>query len=93
MKTIPAKRIETNRQNLIKFFGGLDKHGVTRAKVLKVLTPKTLLTLAQAYLAHTDEIDNLFAYVRRFKQAVGELTEEDIRAASDELAVRDVMES
>jgi hypothetical protein len=91
--SLPEKRVRKNRENLLRFFTSPDKHGQPRKKVFRVITPKAFITLAQLYLAHRDEIEMIFSYVRKFKQAAGEITEEDVQQTSNEIDVINVMES
>jgi len=91
--SVPDKRIQTNRKNLVEFFSGQDKHGQPRGRILRILSPLAFIRIARLYLAYEDEILNLFAYARRFKKAVGQITEADVQAAADEIAVHEVMES
>jgi hypothetical protein len=44
-------------------------------------------------LAHQDEIETIFAYVRKFRKAAGEITEEDVKHVVGEIDVLNVMES
>ena len=91
--SLAEKRVLKNRENLVKFFYQTDKYGNLREEIFKIITPKTFISLAQLYLAHQDEIETIFAYVRKFRKAAGEITEEDVKHVVNEIDVLNVMES
>lgn len=88
----PDKRIRINRQNLKRFFS-TDKHKDARKFIFHTMSPTMFITMARLYLDHRDQMESMWAYCRRFKQAVRELTPEDIEAVAKEFAVEEVMES
>jgi hypothetical protein len=89
------KRKKTNRENLVRSFSRdqfqLKIYGDSH-KYLDLLPADELLKFMRLYLHHRDAVDNILTYVRRFKQAVGELEVDDIEAAKAMLAVKSVME-
>jgi hypothetical protein len=91
--TKQEKRRAHNRENLATFFGGKNKHGQDRRKALDSLSPETVVQFAKMYLDNQLAIEEIQAYARRFKQAVGEIDESDVRHALEVLDMKKVMES
>lgn len=93
-----AKRRKTNVQNLVWHFSprrdrDQPKYWKVAPGVLDVLPPEQLLALMRAYESDRDAFEAVFSYCRRFKQAVGEITAEDIAEASSLVKVKEVLES
>jgi hypothetical protein len=91
--SVRAKRARTNRQNLVRFFSEKDRFDRPRRTALKAFTPDTFIRLARLYLENEAELEHVFAYARRFKQAVDQITEADVQEAEDAIIVSEVMES
>ena len=95
------KRKRLNRENLVRSFAG--PPGVNPytgiyakynpVKYLDLLPADELLKLMKLYVTHRDAVDHILIYARRFKKAVSELEVDDIEAAKQLLAVKDVMET
>ncbi len=63
------------------------------ARALDTFTPEQVLMIIKFQNMNTSSLHVIISYARRFKQASAELTVDDVIAARDMLAVKEVMES
>jgi len=83
---VPEKDAESHRLDLIHFF-------TPREHVFKRISPEDFIFLARVYVEFRDEIEDITAFVKRHPNSIHEITENDVRAARDTIAVNTVMES
>ena len=83
------KRDKKNKENLQNWFGAEGKGH----NALDLGTPEEMLKLIRMCAAHPDSVQNILGYARRFKQAVTEISAEDIKEVQDLLVVKKVLES
>lgn len=84
--SVPKKRRRDNVRNFYEFF----KH---QPGSVQFVPPEALLATMRAYVNGRDSFESLLTYARRYKQAVREMTDEDVREAVGLLQAKEVLES
>jgi len=91
--SVSEKRVKKNVENLVRFFSSEDKLGRPRDYIFKYFGPSKLHELIRFYANHQEALEQVFYYVRKFRQASNEITEEDIIEAEKLMDIKSVMES
>lgn len=87
------KRAAHNRKKMFDFLSSSDRFERPRSSAATELTPELALRVIQLFSKNEAAMTALGAYARRFKQATGEITVEDVREVWDQLMVLDIHNS
>lgn len=90
---VKEKRSLHNRAKFVEFFSSEGKYYRNRKHVLETFTPHEINTVARLYLEFGFELEEIFAYARRFKKAVERMSETDLDEVNKVLEIQKVMDS
>jgi hypothetical protein len=91
--SVPEKRMEKNRQNLLGFFSDIDNYGRVRKSAVETFEPDVFIKIMRLFLYHENEMSHIQGFVNRFRKSANEITDDNIREVLKQLAVNDVMDS
>lgn len=91
--SVDEKRAVHNRSKFVEFFNEVGKYGRNRKYVFESFNVQEVNTIARMYLDYGFELEEIFAYARRFKKAVAQMGDPDFKEIEGILEIQNVMES